>query len=92
MGCILGIFAVYTVDIKWTKFETDAVWWGQLLKAFGGIALVLAAKELLRFPLDAIMDANTWARLVRYFLIVIVGGVLWPMTFRYFAKLGKNNG
>lgn len=92
MGCILGIFAVYTVDIKWTKFETDAVWWGQLLKAFGGIALVLAAKELLRFPLDAMMDANTWARLVRYFLIVIVGGVLWPMTFRYFAKLGKSKG
>lgn len=90
MGCILGIFAVYTADIKWTKFETRAVWWAQIIKAVVGIGLVLAAKELLKIPLNAIMDENTWARLVRYFLMVIIGGVLWPMTFKYFAKLGKN--
>lgn len=89
MGCILGIFAVYTADIKWTKFETRAVWWAQIIKAAIGIGLVLAAKELLKIPLNAIMPANTWARLVRYFLMVIIGGVLWPMTFKYFAKLGK---
>ena len=90
LGCILGIFAVYTVDIKWTDFETKAVWWAQIIKAVIGIGLVLAAKELLKYPLNAILDENTWARLVRYFLMVIVGGVLWPMTFKYFAKLGKN--
>ncbi len=89
MGCILGILVVYTVDLKWTKFDTRAVWWVQIMKAVGGIAVVLAAKELLRFPLDAILDADSWARLIRYFLIVIVGGVLWPMTFRHLAKLGK---
>ena len=89
MGCILGILAVYTVDIKWTNFETEAVWWAQIIKAGVGIGLVLAAKELLKYPLNAMMEADTWARLVRYFLMVIVGGVLWPMTFKYFAKLGK---
>lgn len=87
MGCILGIFAVYTVDIKWTKFETKAVWWAQIIKSVLGIGLVLAAKELLKAPLEAILPANSWARLVRYFLMVIVGGVLWPMTFKYFARL-----
>ena len=89
MGCILGILVVYTVDRKWTRFDTRAVWWVQIIKAVGGIALVLAAKELLRFPLDAILDADSWARLIRYFLMVIVGGVLWPMTFRSLASLGK---
>ena len=89
MGCILGILVVYTVDLKWTKFDTRAVWWVQIIKAVGGIAVVLAAKELLRFPLDAILDADSWARLIRYFLMVIVGGVLWPMTFRSLASLGK---
>ena len=89
MGCILGIFFVYTADVKWTKFETKAVWWAQIIKALVGIGLVLAAKELLKYPLNAIMDENTWARLVRYFLMVIVGGVLWPMTFKYFARLGN---
>lgn len=89
MGCILGIFAVYTVDRKWTRFETDAVWWAQLLKVAGGLVAVIATKELLRFPLNAIMEADSWARLVRYLLIVIVGGVLWPMTFRWFQRLGR---
>ena len=91
MGCALGLFFVYTVDHKWTHFDTRAVWWAQILKAVGGIALVLAAKEGLRFPLDAILPADSWARLIRYFLMVIVGGVLWPMTFRYFAKLGNKS-
>ena len=91
LGCILGLLVVYTVDIKWTKFETKAVWWVQIIKAVGGMALVVAAKELLRFPLNAILPENTWARGARYFLMVIVGGVLWPMTFKYFSKI-KNGG
>ena len=87
MGCILGILVVYTVDLKWTKFDTRAVWWIQIIKAAGGIAVVLAAKELLKLPLNAILDEDSWARLIRYFLVVIVGGVLWPMTFRPLARL-----
>ena len=86
LGCILGLICVYTVDRKWINFETKAVWWVQIIKAVGGLALVVAAKELLRFPLDAILPENTVARAVRYFLMVIVGGILWPMTFKYFQK------
>lgn len=89
MGCILGVLAVYTADIRWIQFDTRAVWWAQIIKTVGGIALVLAAKELLKLPLNAILDADSWARLIRYFLMVIVGGVLWPMTFRYFLKIGR---
>ena len=89
MGCMLGLPLVYTADIFWLKFETRAVWWVQIIKTVGGIALVLATKELLRFPLDALLDADSWARLIRYFLIVIIGGILWPMTFRYLSRLGQ---
>ncbi len=87
-GCMLGFIIVYTVDLKWLKFETKAAAWVQIIKVVGGLLLVLTAKELLRFPLNAILPENTWARFVRYFLIVIVGGILWPMTFKYFSKLG----
>ena len=86
LGCILGILVVYTADLKWIRFETDAVWWAQIIKIVVGVALVLAVKELLRFPLNAILDENTWARMVRYFIIVLVAGGLWPMTFRFFPK------
>ena len=90
MGCALGFLAVYTVDLKWTKFDTKAVWWVQIIKIVGGLGLVLAAKELLKIPLNLIMPMaeNTWARLIRYFMIAIVGGVLWPMTFKLWNRLG----
>ena len=91
-GCILGLLAVYTVDLKHTHFQTNAVWWAQIIKIVVGLALVVAAKELLRFPLEAILPKYTWARLVRYFIMVIIGGVLWPMSFKFFAKLGRQGG
>ncbi len=88
LGCMLGFLVIYPLDLHYIKFKTKAVWWVQIIKAAGGLLLVLAAKELLRLPLDALLPKDTWARMVRYFLIVIVGGGLWPMTFKYFSKLG----
>ncbi len=87
-GCMLGFLVVYTVDLKWLKFDTKAVWWAQIIKIAGGLVLVLAVKELLRAPLAAILPENTWARMLRYFLMVVTAGTLWPITFKYFAKLG----
>ena len=87
-GCMLGFLVVYTVDLKWLKFDTKAVWWVQIIKTVGGLALVLAVKELMRAPLEAILPANTWARMLRYFLMVIMAGSVWPLTFKYFAKIG----
>ena len=89
LGCGVGILVVYAVDLKWIKFETKAVWWAQVLKVVGGLALVLIAKELLRSPLELLFNSHLIARSIRYFIIVLVGGTLWPMTFRFFAKLGK---
>ena len=87
-GCMLGFLVVYTVDLKWLKFDTKAVWWAQLIKIAGGLVLVLAVKELLRAPLEAILPANTWARMLRYFLMVVMAGAIWPMSFNFFSKLG----
>ncbi len=89
LGCMLGLVVIYTLDIKYTHFETKAVWWAQMIKVLVGIGLVLAVKEGLRSPLESIFGNELTARAVRYFLMVIVGGGLWPMTFKYFAKVGK---
>ena len=89
LGCAVGMVLVYTADLKWLHFETKAVWWAQVIKAIGGIAVVLAVKELLRAPLDALFGGHLAARGLRYLLMVVVGGILWPMTFRFFSRLGK---
>ncbi len=89
LGCVLGMLPAYWIDQKWIRFETGAVWWAQILKAVGGLAVVLAVKELLRAPLDGLFNGHLAARGIRYFLIVLVGAVLWPLTFRFFARLGQ---
>ena len=88
---MVGLIVVYTLDIRYTKFDTHAVWWAQILKIIGGLILVVAAKELLKAPLDFVFGGNLISRSVRYFTMVLIGGGLWPMTFKYFSKLGKNN-
>ena len=91
VGCMAGVGFVYFIEKKYINFSTEAVWWAQILKAVLGLAVVLAVKEGLRSPLEAIFGDPLPARLVRYFLIVAVAGTLWPLTFRWFARLGKKN-
>lgn len=87
-GALLGFLIVYFVDEKWLKFPVKAVWWAQILKSVIGLGIVLAVKEGLSSPLKALLGEYP-GRMVRYFLIVIVAGIVWPLTFRWFSKLGK---
>ena len=32
------------------------------------------------------------ARAVRYFLVVVTAGLVWPMSFRWFSRMGRKNG
>ena len=89
IGCLVGVALVYILDRKYLNFQVDAVWWAQILKAVLGLALVLAVKSGLKTPLEALFAGHMVSRSVRYFLIVITAGFLWPMSFRWFSKLGK---
>ena len=88
IGSILGLVVVYIVDEKWLHFPTKAVWWVQLLKVGIGLCLVLAVKSGLKAPLE-LLFGELIGRAVRYFLIVIVSGIVWPLSFKWFAKLGN---
>ena len=88
LGSILGMIIVYAVDKKWLHYPTDAVWWAQIVKVIVGLGLVLAIKNGLKSPIEGFLGDH-WGRAIRYFIIVIFSGVFWPMTFRWFQKLGK---
>ena len=90
IGSLTGVATVYLVEKRFIRFPEKAVLWAQILKSILGLGLVLAVKEGLRAPLDALFAGHMAARAVRYFLIVVVAGMVWPMTFRWFSKLGKN--
>ena len=84
----MAVAIVYPVDRKWVNFKTDAVWWAQILKVLLGLVVVLLVKEGLRAPLEAILPVLP-ARAFRYFLVVLTAGLIWPMTFEKFSKLGR---
>lgn len=89
MGCSVGILIVYFADEKKLHFDTKAIWWAQILKTILGLAVVLLVKEGMRTPLDAIFGGHMIARAVRYCLIVVVAGVVWPLSFQWFGRLGR---
>ncbi len=88
MGCLAGILVAYYADEKHFRFEVKACWYAQILKVMLGLVAVLAVKEGLRAPLELIFGGHMAARAVRYFLIVIMAGIVWPMSFRFFARMG----
>lgn len=88
LGSILGMCLVCFVDEKWLHFSTKAVWWAQILKVLAGLGIVLMVKSGLKVPLEFVFGTLV-GRAVRYFLIVIVAGIVWPLSFPFFAKLGN---
>ncbi len=86
LGCSLGLILVYPLDRFVIKFDTKASWYAQVLKVVIGFAVVLCIKEFTKTPLTYIIGEE-YERVVRYFLIIAFGGALWPMTFKYFAKM-----
>ena len=56
-----------------------------------GIALVLGLKAVLKLVFAPILPQIP-ADFLRYFLTVAAAGIFWPMTFPWFAKIGKRHG
>ena len=90
LGCMAGLLVLYPVERKWIRFETKALLWVQIVKVVGGLLLILAVKEGLKMPLDTLFGGHMIARSVRYFFVVLMGGLLWPLTFRFFSKIGQS--
>ena len=89
MGAMAGLALAWMLDEKWVHFDTRAVWWAQALKLIVGLGLVLLVKGGLK-PLFAMLFGKAeWTTGLRYFLVTLAGGALWPMTFGFFARLGR---
>ena len=90
LGCTAALIPVYFLDKTVIKFETKAKWYSQVMKFILGLAVVLLIKEGLSSPLVALFKNEFIARGVRYFLIVMFAGVVWPLSFGFFSRLKLN--
>lgn len=89
LGAVLGMTGAYFIDRKYVHFDVRAVWWAQVLKVVLGLALTVALRTALKAPLLALFGGHNAAHLLRYFIMVLFAGGVWPMTFRWFGRLGK---
>ena len=86
---VLGLLAAWYADRCWLHFDTRAVWWAQALKLVLGLALVMGVRLGLKAALAALFGEAPFADGVRYLCIALAGGVLWPMTFGFWSRLGR---
>ena len=89
MFCAVGLLLVFHLDRKYISFPTEAVWWAQIIKVVVGLGVTVGIKAALKAPLLALFGGHAVAHGVRYFIVILFAGLVWPLTFKFFAKLGK---
>jgi len=89
LGCVLGLTASYICDEKTLHFDVKAPFLGQICKLLLGLALLVGIKAGLKPVLNALSGGAMWTNAVRYFAMVAFAGCVWPRTFPFFAKIGK---
>ena len=88
LGSLLGIVLVYFVDERYLHFDVRAPLPGQIIKLVLGAALAIGLKSGLKASLTALLGTDL-QNTVRYFLLVVFAGIVWPLTFPLFEKIGK---
>ena len=88
LGAVAGILISFPIERKFVKFDEKATLLGQIVKVAVGLVLVLAIKEGLKVLFGG-SDEMLVLRAVRYCAIVVFSACVYPLTFKYFAKIGK---
>lgn len=91
LGCTLGVLVSFEIDNRFIRFETNGSFPSQMIKFLCGIIPVLLIKGALKSPLYALFAGSPVADGVRYFLILVFVGCIWPLTFKHFSKLFKKS-
>ncbi len=87
LGCTLGIFISFEIDRRYINFQTKGNLLCQVLKVVAGTVPLLLIKEGLRYPLNLIFQGSYVADGIRYLILVIFAGCVWPMTFKWFRSV-----
>ena len=88
LGAVAALLPAYVLEKRYVKFETGAVWYAQLAKVALGLGLAVGLKSVLKAPLNALLPGGLGDGL-RYFVLVLFAGCVWPLSFRWFAGWGK---
>ena len=80
LGATVGMLVGWWLDVRFIHFDTRAVWYVQLIKLVGGLALLLGIRAALKAPLAAALGAGAGGA-VRYGVMVLCAAAVGPMVF-----------
>lgn len=80
LGATVGMLVGWWLDVRFIHFDTRAVWYVQLIKLVGGLALLLGIRAALKAPLAAALGAGAGGA-VRYGVMVLFAAAVWPIVF-----------
>lgn len=89
LGAGAAMLVAFWLDQRYIHFDTRAPLAGQVLKCVIGLAIVMAIRILLKAPLYALLGETGAADAARYFIMVIFAASIWPLTFKFFAHVGR---
>ena len=89
MGSCAGMLIAVFADDRRLRFRTAAPLPGQILKVVIGLALTMVIRTVLKQPLNGLFGGSGAATAVRYFVMVLFAGAVWPLTFPLWEKVGS---
>ncbi|MCQ2419446.1 MAG: phosphatase PAP2 family protein [Clostridia bacterium] len=89
LGAFLAFLVLYPLQVRFVPYEEHAPLLGQILKVVLGVSLVMSVKYSLTPVLGHLIPNTLWPRMIVYFIMVFIAGLLWPMTFPLWQKVGK---
>jgi membrane-associated phospholipid phosphatase len=87
LGAASAMLLSYWLDRRYIRFETKAQPLTQALKLVLGLALVVGLRVVLKAPMYAVFGEGGVADAARYFLVVLFAAAVWPMSFRFLARI-----
>lgn len=86
VGAFFGVVISYFIEKKYIKFDTKAPILVQVVKMAVGLGLIVLVKAVIKTPLNAVFGL-VFGNGLRYFIIIILGVIVWPLTFKPLTKL-----
>ncbi len=90
-GAALGLCVAWWVDERYIHYDTQAPLLGQVCKVGLGLTVILLLKSWLKAPINQLFHGDPLGDGMRYCLVALFGGLVWPLTFPLWKKLGRNS-
>lgn len=90
-GAALGLSIAWWVEERHIRYDTHAPLLGQICKVVLGLAVILGLKAGLKAPIQQLFQGDPIGDGIRYCLIALFGGLVWPLTFPFWKKIGHSS-